>query len=361
MAISTEPLVGPPSGYAVTDAPTDRASGRWRRPLAWILAGLLLATIVAPASGTAIDRVHFAPTVGYARPGVVTVNLTVNLTDAPAFVPHSISVPSDSRVSIHLVNVGGYTHTFTLANQSGVVLNRSWTPAQLDQYFATNASQRNVSLAAGGRAYANLTFPSSNLSRSFEFVSVVPYQFQAGMWGFLNVSANSTPLLLSIATTNGLAFQPALLSASPANPQGPANLHILVRNLGGTFPHTFTVAPETNVTITSPGYFAGHPPLANVTVNASATATAWANFTVPGPGIYEFICTVLGHFAAGMLGFLYVGVPPPSPPPPPSGAIVESWVLAGSGIVLGVGLVLALVGGLSGRFPRPPGSRGGHG
>jgi hypothetical protein len=80
----------------------------------------------------------------------------------------------------------------------------------------------------------------------------------------------------------------------------------------------------------------------------------WANFTVPGPGVYQYICTVSGHFANGMTGFLYVGVVPPPQAAPPSTAIVESWVLVGSGMLLAVGIVVAVATMFVGRIPTAP-------
>jgi hypothetical protein len=59
---------------------------------------------------------------------------------------------------------------------------------------------------------------------------------------------------------------------------------------------------------------------------------------------------------------LYVGVAVPTPPAPPSTAVVETWVLAGSGVLLAIGLALVLVAAFTGRFPRPrdAGRHGGH-
>jgi len=105
-------------------------------------------------------------------------------------------------------------------------------------------------------------------------------------------------------------------------------------------------------------YFTAHAPLVNVNVPAIPGGTVWANFTITAPGVYQYICEISGHFAAGMYGFLYVGVPVPAPPAAPSAAIVDSWVLVGSAVLLGIGAVFAGVAALAGRFPPhtpPPG------
>lgn len=321
-----------------------------------MVAGLLLLAM-APALAVA-HNLPIGPEVGYAHPGASNVTVDVNLTDAPSFDPSSILISSNSSVSIRLQNVGNITHTFTLqnANQSAVALNASWSPAELNAYFAQNGYQANVSLAPGASGWVNLSYPASAVSLSYAFVSVVPYQFQAGMKGFLNVSALGPAQDLEVNTTNSFSFVPAILSATPPVPGGPTNLHILVTNLGN-LPHTFTLSSQPNQTLAT---IAGLVYIVNVPVNASPGATATGTFTVPAPGVYEFVCTIPGHFEAGMFGFLYVGVPVPAPPTPPSTAIVQVGVLVGAGVLLGIGALLAVTASLAGRFPgRPPSVGGG--
>ncbi len=132
-------------------------------------------------------------------------------------------------------------------------------------------------------------------------------------------------------------------------------------NLGAVV-HTFTVAPQTNVTVPYAfgAYFADYPPLGNVTTNINSTPV-WADLTISAPGVYMYICTEPGHYADGMYGLLYVGVAPPAAPPAPSTALIDTWVLAGSAALVGIGALLALAAGFSGRFPRSPGHHGGHG
>ncbi len=343
----------------MNDVPNARPARPYRRALPWLVAGLLLATIGLP-SVAALGTMPVAPAVGVARPLALTENLSVNLTDRPSFDPAALSVPSNSSVSIHLVNVGNYSHTFTLSAKSGAVIPPTLSPSELYSYFRANGSLANVSLAPGGQGWANLTLNASTGLDSFEFVSVVPYQFQAGMAGLLNVTSSGPGLLLSENATNSLSFDPNVLSSTPTH--YPINLDVLVTN-EGSFPHTFTVAPQSNVTLT-PGnftaYFQQHAPLVNVNVPAVGGGTVWANFTVAKPGIYEYICEISGHFQSGMFGFLYVGVSPPAPPAAPSTAVVESWVLAGSAVLLAVGGVLVLVATYTGRLPHRTGGHHGH-
>ena len=181
----------------------------------------------------------------------------------------------------------------------------------------------------------------------------MPYQFQAGMWGRLNVTSSAAPLLLSENTTNTLQFVPNVLVAMP--PSYPASLNVSVTNLGNV-PHTFTVARQTNFTVpfTFGPYFSQYPPLGSVNVSATPNSVAWANFSVLAPGVYMYICEQVGHYQAGMYGLLYVGVLPAALPPAPSTAVVETWVLAGSAVLVGIGVILALAAAFTGRFPVPP-------
>jgi hypothetical protein len=131
----------------------------------------------------------------------------------------------------------------------------------------------------------------------------------------------------------------------------------------GALGHTFTVSPLSNFTLSPANFtatFQTNPPLVSAPVPGGAGGTVWANFTVRAPGIYQYICTVTGHFANGMTGFLYVDVPVPPPPVAPSTAIVDTWVLIGSAVLLGVGALLAVVASYAGRFPGSKSGRDHH-
>ncbi len=335
----------------------------WRRAVPWLVAALLLATVGLPVAG-AIGRLPTLPDIGYARSlsnNTTTVPTLVNLTDRPAYSPAFLSAAAGSNLTVHLVNQGTITHSFTVLKQPGVRLNTSWSPAQLDQYFATNGSLVNLSLAPGAQANTTLTFNESTAFDSFEFVSVVPYQFQAGMVGFINITSTAPGLLDFENTTDNYQFIPSVLVANSTH--YPFNLDVLVTNTGN-LGHTFTLAGQSNASLTPAtymSYFQQYPPLVSVNVPSGAGSTVWANFTVPAAGIYQYICEVSGHFANGMTGFLYVGIPPPPAPPAPSTAIVQGWILVGSGVLLGFGILATLIGTYSGRFPAsPPGDSGHH-
>ncbi len=347
----------------MTRALPSRPSGPGRRLLPWAVAAVVLATSGLGLAPAAAHYVRLAPQVGVARPIspslVTNASFNVDLTDTPSFAPAFLSVTANgtTNVSIHLTNIGTIPHTFTLVNQSGVKLNRSWTPGQLYAFFTANGSAANVNLTGGQSGWANVSFPANTTLRSFEFVSTLPYQFQAGMFGFLNLTPAGPAVVLSENTTNNFQFVPSILSAGPTA-RGVTSLHVMITNLGD-FNHTFTVAPQANVTLTSANYFSNHTPLVNVSVPAASGAVVWANFTVPASGVYEYICTITGHFEDGMYGFLYVGVPVPVQATP-STAIVEIWVLVGSGALVGIGVALAAASAYVGRIPRAPGGHAPH-
>jgi uncharacterized cupredoxin-like copper-binding protein len=343
----------------VTDARTRRPPGPLRRALPWLVASLLVGTVGLP-SVAALGSLPQAPLIGYARAAASNSTVGVNLTDAPAFSPQFLNVAAGSTVDLHLANVGHFNHTFTLEKTPNARLAPTASPAEVYQFFQRNGTLANVSLAPGHAGWANLTFNASSALSSFEFASVVPYQFQAGMWGLLNVTSVGPALRLSDNTTNNLQFVPSFLGASPAH--YPVAIDVLVTN-EGSLGHTFTLAAQSNYTLSPANfttYFGQHPPLTSVTVPSGAGATVSANFTVPGPGVYEFICEIDDHFASGMYGFLYVGVPVPALPPAPSTAVVEVWLLVGAAVLVGIGVTLAALASFTGRFPRPPGSHGGH-
>ncbi len=325
-----------------------------RRAAPWIVAAVLLAGLGVPAVGGAFGHPASIPAIGVARPTNATTVLAINLTDQPRFAPSTLNVSAGTTATFDLVNLGNYSHTFTLLARPNVVLNTSWSPAELDRYVAANGSLANVSLAPGSRATATVTFNASTGFDVFEFVSLVPYQFQAGMYGFVDITSSAPGLLASENTTDSYSFVPNALVANATH--FPFNLDVLVTNLGN-LGHTFTVSPWTNYSLSPANFttfFQAHPPLVSVNVPSGAGQTVWANFTVPGPGVYQYICQVPGHFANGMYGFLYVDVAPPPPPAAPSTAIIQGWVLVGSGVLLGVGITLAATTAYMGRFPRPP-------
>ncbi len=338
----------------MTDDGPGRRSRPWVRAVPWLVAAIVIAGIGLP-SAAAIGRLPTAPEVGYAHPATGNSTVEMNMTDQPRFDPSSVTANASATLSVYLTNSGQYVHTFTLSKVANVTLNTSWTPTQVNAFFTANGTLANVSVAAGASEWANITFNGSVGGSSFEFVSVVPYQFQAGMWGFVNLTSTAPGVILSENTTDSYQFVPAVLSASPAH--YPVTVDVLVTNTG-SLGHTFTVSPLSNYTLSPANFtqtFATNPALVSAAVPSGSGSTVWGNFTIRAPGVYQYICTIPGHFGNGMTGFLYVGVAVPPTPPTPSTAIIDTWILVGAGAVLGVGVLLAVVASYSGRFPqRPP-------
>jgi uncharacterized cupredoxin-like copper-binding protein len=321
-----------------------------------LAAGLLLLLVGVAIPGPATERTFgFRPlaTGGPGGGGVTgTVNATINATDAPAFTPSVIHAAPGNLVRFQVTNTGGINHTFTLIQTANATVNRTASPSEVNAFVAKYGVWANLSLAPGAVAWANLTLPANSGGGSYQFLSVLPYQFQAGMSGFLNVSATPTgpPVSLSESTLSTLNFVPNALGVDATG--FPVSVHVLVTNLGSV-PHTWTLSPLANYNLSASNFtqfFTAHPPLANAQVPGSTGGTAWANFTVPQKGVYEYICTVPAHFASGMFGYLYVGVPVPAPPQVPGTAILQPVVLyAGAGL-LGVGILFAVIASLWGRF-----------
>ena len=174
------------------------------------------------------------------------------------------------------------------------------------------------------------------------------------MFGFLNLTSTAPGLETFENTTDSYTFVPDALAANDTH--YPFNLDVLVTNTGN-FGHTFTIASQSNVTLSPANftsYFQQHAPLASVTLAGAPAPRSGPISPSRDPESIRYICEVPGHFAAGMTGFLYVGVPVPPQPGPPSTAIVESWVLVGSAALLGVGLFAAILSAYMGRFPDAP-------
>lgn len=348
-----------------------RTSEVARRRLAWGgrtlmvigVVALMIGLLMFPLSGAPgfVGRANAAGGGGGTTAGIPVVNATVNLTDAPSFDPSYLTVAAPSSLHLTLVNQGQIAHSFTLVNRPNFVLNRSWDPVALDAYFTANGSQVNVTLSGGNQTTVVLNFTGEQTGFSYEFVSQVPYQFQAGMLGFLNLTgAPSGPGLVAnvSASATQLAWLPDAIGINTS--AFPVVVDMAISN-DGSNGHTFYLEGQPNYTL-DPGnfsqYFAAHPPLVGMNVPTNPGQVEWANFTIQHPGVYEYICTVPGHFLAGMFGFLYVGVPVPAAPVAPSTAIVSVWVLYGGASLLGIGALLAVAALLVGRFPRSPPSAG---
>ncbi|MCI4363389.1 MAG: hypothetical protein L3K13_03680 [Thermoplasmata archaeon] len=327
-----------------------------RAALGWGVAAVVLLVLGVPAAAPIAQAAQrgAALSLEYAGPAAAPAPEVywLNLTDAPAFLPANLAgAAPGANVTVHLNNTGSYDHTFTLSKAANYPINQSWTPNQLDRFFATNGSLANLSVSAGRSAMTTFLLPNQ-AGAAYEFVSLVPYQFQAGMRGFLNVSAGAGARL-NEGTSDQLRFLPDTLVVNATS--FPVVVDVQITNQG-TYTHTWTLSPLAGVFLTPQNftsYFLAHPPLANAQIT-TANQVLWANFTIPQKGVYEYICTASGHFAGGMNGTLWVGLLPPPSAAPPSTAIVQGVVLAGVGVLLAIGTLLAVASTFVGRFPSKP-------
>ena len=352
----------PPPVHSARDAGRLRRFARFSLVLGLAL-GLLGLGFYAGADHPETASVGYATA---ASSALSSANLTVNATDAPPyFSPGNLTVVEGVPTEVVVHNLGSFDRTFTLSKVANFTIPRSDSPQALDAFFAANGSFANVSIPAGATAYANLSFPTADAGSAFEFVSLVPYQFQAGALGFVHVgySTSAGTFQLSVQTTDSLSFVPDTLVLPNATTY-PVSVSVEVTNAGST-QHTFWIEGQDNNSLNPANfstYFTSHPPLADVNVPTTPGAPVWANFTITGKGAFEFICTVPGHFRlpTGMYGWLYVGWVPTPPPPPPSSAIVDTAFLAGAGVLLAVGVLLTVVATFGGRFPRQPSTSSHH-
>ncbi len=123
----------------------------------------------------------------------------------------------------------------------------------------------------------------------------------------------ATTIDISVQATSALAFVPDVLDVVTGA------LVQLVVIQEASIPHTFVLSPVANFTIPANdtsaqlfAYFDAHPPLVNLSLPGTPGARAYANFTAPSVGTYEFVCEIPGHFQSGMHGTLVSSASAPS-------------------------------------------------
>ncbi|MCI4353026.1 MAG: hypothetical protein L3K14_06525 [Thermoplasmata archaeon] len=337
--------------------------------MASLVAGLVMWAVVLPLVAPVAHAAQVGRELGVPRVSVTPtiaphVNLTINTSDVPAFVPNALHATSGQNLTIKLVNSGTFNHTFTLSRNGSETFPRNWTPAQLSAYFSAHVPLVNVSMPAQTSRFVNLSLNSTMAGGHFEFVSLIPYQFQAGLFGFLNVTPPvSATLTFYVNATDTYTFVASHLDGSSVT-KFPVAVNVFFGTLG-VLSHTFTLSaiPNYNLgSLNSSTFFTQHPPLVNIAAPTSTGSYTNGSFVLNGPGAYEFICTIQGHFANGMFGFLYAGVPVPTPVVVAnlSTALVQTEVLIGGGALLGIGALLAAAAAISGRIPPAEGGAKHH-
>ncbi len=323
-----------------------------------MLASLVLSLFAVPFL-VHVSDVTTADSVGYAHlvpgtPGPSVQNFTVNVTDN-GYQPSVLNASLNASLHIHVVNVGTVEHTFTVDAQPNVPIPQNITPAELLAKFApSNASLVNLSLAPGAGGWFNHTFTalSDPSGDSYEYLSLASggYQFKAGLYGFLNVAsaAGGPHQVVFLNATGSISFVPSVIVAPTVG------LPIVFEvGIQGSLSHTFTLDSIPNDTGLSNSfsnsqllaYFVSHPPLVNDPLSPNTAGVVTPPITMPAAhGIYEYVCTVPGHFPQ-MQGHVYVGV---TPQPPNNVPVISQTVQVGlfavAGVVLGGAGIFVWVG-----------------
>lgn len=120
---------------------------------------------------------------------------------------------------------------------------------------------------------------------------------------------------IAVAATGSYGYQPATFAQVPTN----ATITVTFTD-DSNLAHTFTIIGKegwvvpSNYTweqIDNLGYGDSPPALFNANVTGIGDVST-STFLSPGPGWYEFLCTVQGHFQNGMYGFIAFGENLPS-------------------------------------------------
>lgn len=178
-----------------------------------------------------------------------------------------------------------------------------------------------------------------------------------GVLAFTSSSAAPTTALLaaagtsiSVAATGDYGYQPDTIEMVPTN----TTITVTFTD-DSVLAHTFTIIGREGWVVPSSYTYTqidnlayGHSPSALFNVNVSGSGDQnISSFTSPGPGWYEFLCAVSGHFQNGMYGFIAFGENLPSNLTPPSSRTGLGGSLSFSAIdaaVIAVVVLMLLVG-----------------
>lgn len=222
-------------------------------------------------------------------------------------------VSANTTIYLTLQNNGSVTHSFSVYDLRNQVLSPTTenTPSKLNATWNRSAGA-DVWVPGGANVSFALNF---SVPGTYQVVSLYPYQFQSGFTTTITVLPVGAPtkyFLFSNATA-ALTFVPAVLIA-PANT--PLEFQITAEAAG----HTFTLDTVSNdsAIVTGTALPSPLPPgLANTPVDLHLNNQGQTYPSTPvilKPGVYWFVCTIPGHFQAGMWGKIYVGLQPTPPP-----------------------------------------------
>lgn len=148
---------------------------------------------------------------------------------------------------------------------------------------------------------------------------VLAFVVLAGAAGVAGAAAVRAAASVQPAASNALTITvgSALQFTASTDEVSPGSTVTVTIVQTSTVQHTFTLLNATNFQFNwTPsssdslshifGFLAAHPPLVNVSIHPTP-GTQTATFTAPPFGLYEYLCLIPGHFAAGMWGILGSG------------------------------------------------------
>lgn len=153
---------------------------------------------------------------------------------------------------------------------------------------------------------------------------------------------------VSIATLSAIGFDPTSFTVRPGD-----EVELVVTQMAN-FAHSFVLSPLPNFTFDPTAsasnltlFFRAHAPLVNLTLGSTVGSKAYANFTAPAVGSYEYVCIQPQHFQSGMHGEMVAST---SSTTSSSSFPTTSVILVG--VVLAIVVVVAVV--LWMRRSKPP-------
>ncbi|MCI4330757.1 MAG: plastocyanin/azurin family copper-binding protein [Thermoplasmata archaeon] len=155
---------------------------------------------------------------------------------------------------------------------------------------------------------------------------------------------------INVNTLSNLGYDPSTITVHPGD-----QVQLVVTQMAN-FEHTFVLSPLANFTFDNAAtaanltlFFRAHAPIVNLTVAGTVGAKAFANFTAPAVGSYEFVCIEATHFQAGMHGELISTTSTTSAPGTSTTVYLEYGAVAGVVVI-----VVVLIAVLRMRRMAPP-------
>jgi plastocyanin len=163
----------------------------------------------------------------------------------------------------------------------------------------------------------------------------------------LTTAASTGVDWLNVTVSSGFTFTIATAPSPNAEVSPGDTVHVELTQTGTTA-HTFTLSPTAGFTFPTSdqtsdlvSYFAMNKPLVNINVTGTQGDRAFANFTAPSAGQYEYVCLEAGHFGLGMHGELGSGEAGAGAGPAPyNGPGAPVFIIAG---VITALVIIALV------------------